>query len=87
MSANMDNVRVVPELPAGHHSPSGGRDAFERLVGATIVAFGAPAEGVFEGGGLVIDYRLPGSEATERLVLDFSELGMWIEYDSARAAK
>lgn len=54
------------------------------LVGAVIVDIGAaPIEDCIEGGGLVIDYRAEGSQQVRRLVLAFSEVGMWIERDLA----
>jgi hypothetical protein len=54
-----------------------------RLRGATIVDIGAaPVEMEIEGGGLVIDYRAAESSKIQRLVLAFTELGMWIERET-----
>jgi hypothetical protein len=69
---------ILPYLPDALRAPSTGRDVLERLVGAEIVAIGTTDPGVVEGGGLLIDYRRPG-EPLQRLVLGFSERGMWVE--------
>jgi hypothetical protein len=65
----------------------GTEPALRRLAGARIVRIGAPAERSFEGGGLVVDYILPGSTAEHRLIFEFNELGMWIVWDSFENAE
>ena len=49
------------------------------LTGATIVQLGTIEDGdLLEGGGLVVDYRPPGTERVRRIVFEFNEAGMWI---------
>jgi hypothetical protein len=51
------------------------------LIGSRIVGFGsAPAELKIEGGGLIVDYVPAGAQSAKRLVLIFTEAGMWIDY-------
>lgn len=59
-----------------------GDEAFPaELAGATITRIGSPEDPkLIEGGGLVIDFVPQGATTTRRLVLGFTELGMWIEY-------
>jgi hypothetical protein len=78
------NMPVVAALPASLHPAEGGEDVLRRLAGATIVHIGAPETSSFEGGGLVLDYTLPGSTVQHRIIFAFTELGMWIEWDSLR---
>lgn len=76
---DFERAKVVPYLPA---IVAQGRDAIPSdLVGAEIVALGtfARARDV-EGGGLVIDYRKNGEQQVRRIVLGFTELGMWVEF-------
>ena len=72
-------VRIEQRLPSYY----GPKDAPELgpLVGSTIVAIGAPVgpKRALEGGGLGIEYRRPGSDRTELLLLAFNELGIWVE--------
>jgi hypothetical protein len=70
---------VVGALPEARSLPSGGEEICKRLVGATIIRIGGVAEPGIEGGGLIIDYRLPGSTQTSRVLFAFNELGMWVE--------
>ena len=81
------SIPVVPVLPESLHAAEGSDEIFVRLAGAKIIRIGAPSIPVadrLEGGGLVIDYTLPGSAVEHRLVFAFNELGMWIERDSYR---
>ncbi len=48
------------------------------LIGAEIVAFGAPSDRTLEGGGLSIVYIPKESAKPKRLDFSFTELGMWI---------
>lgn len=84
MSVDFARAEVVPELPAS--VPSGRGKSFPpELVGAEIVAIGTlPDASAAEGGGLVIDYRKSGCGVVSRLVLGFTELGMWVEYCGRR---
>ena len=72
--------KIEPRLPSaiGQKPVS---PELQRLVGATITAIGAAPQGArrFEGGGLVVEYRPPGSAALERITFAFNELGLWIE--------
>ena len=66
---------VIAKLP-DFFRPHEGKDIPEGIVGATVLAFGTTDERV-EGGGLVIDYR-PATGEPRRLVLAFTETGMWV---------
>jgi hypothetical protein len=73
------HAKLIPCLPDNRH-PDMGRKFPAGMVGATIVGIGTlPHEADVEGGGLVIDYLEAGSNQAKRLVLGFTELGMWIE--------
>jgi len=74
-------INFYPYLPEAIRQPVEGGDVFARLVGAEIIRIGTTDPGMFEGGGLIIDYCHTGQMA-RRLVLAFSELGMWVESDS-----
>ena len=76
---NFEGAKVVPFLPA---TVGRERDAIPSdLVGAEIIAFGTLASAnAVEGGGLVIDYRPKGERGVRRIVLGFTELGMWVEF-------
>jgi hypothetical protein len=85
--ANYACMTVIEAAPSANHYPSGDEEAFKRLAGATIVRIGsspdaASPEAMLEGGGLFIDYKLPDSTATHRLVFGFNENGMWLVFDS-----
>ncbi len=69
---------LIPLLPSAIMPPDGGRDAFARLVGTEIIQIGTTTPGLIEGGGLIIDYRHTDGRQ-ERLVLAFSERGMWVQ--------
>lgn len=69
---------LIPLLPSAITQPDAGADDFARLVGAEIIAIGTTTPGLIEGGGLIIDYRRPDG-LLERVVLAFSDRGMWIE--------
>ena len=75
----LSELPFYPLLPSFLSMPDEGREIFESMADATIVRIGTTAPGLIEGGGLIIDYRRPGSLVVERLVLGFSELGMWVE--------
>ena len=49
------------------------------MIGATIISIGTIPDGNIDGGGLIIDYRPSGSNATKRVVFAFCETGMWVE--------
>jgi hypothetical protein len=78
------DVPVIAVLPASLHAAEGGEEVLLRLAGARIVRIGAPAGREVEGGGLVLDYMLPGSSIEHRIIFAFTELGMWIRWDSLR---
>jgi len=79
-SFDFSTVEVVPCLPAIF--PSGqGRPFPADLIGATILRIGTVSrERAVEGGGLVIDYRKPGGKTARRIILAFSEVGMWVAH-------
>lgn len=53
-------------------------DVFAELSGAQIIQIGTMPAANIEGGGLIIDCRLPGTEKASRLILGMNELGMWL---------
>ena len=74
-----DRAAIIPKWPQRVNSQRGEPVPLE-LIGATIVAIGAldlPYLERPEGGGLVIDYRPKECSETRRLILAFTELGMW----------
>jgi hypothetical protein len=73
-------LNIVEGLPDYFHGPSGQESIFRRLPGAKILRIGSTNERGIEGGGLILDYELNGK--SHRLVFAFTELGMWVEYDS-----
>jgi hypothetical protein len=76
---NLSEATVLPRLP-DRLDPRRGDVVPPDLIGATIVAFGAAApECDLEGGGLIIDYVPAGEAIPKRIVLAFTELGMWVE--------
>ena len=68
---------IVPRLAGYLGLP--GQPLPADMPGATIRAIGTLAGADLEGGGLVIDYVPVGEQAAKRLLLAFSELGMWID--------
>ena len=85
MPGDYTSLRVIPALPNALHPPTEPDSVFQRLVGATIVSIGTAAARI-EGGGLIIDYRLPGQPQVRRLVLGMNDLGMWVEFDGDAAS-
>ena len=72
----IDDLESIACLPGRFRN---GGDLPKRIIGARIVTFGAaPRSADFEGGSLVIDYVPKGKENPVRVVLSFTELGMWI---------
>ena len=55
-------------MPGSNH-PGEDTELFRRLSGAAIVQIGTPSECPLEGGGLAIDYSLPGESEILRAVL------------------
>lgn len=59
------------------------------FVGSLALRVGSPDsepdDGTIEGGGLVIDYRLPSDPESYRVVFTFSGCGMWLVLDSYAA--
>ena len=70
-------VVVTNTLPKSFHCGAGDPVPVE-LIGATILRFGQSPNFAVEGGGLVIEYRPAKGNYVKRLVLAFTELGMWI---------
>jgi len=83
MSAPLHHLlraEVIPRLPDWRDAARYGAPIPTDIVGATIVSFGAaPPECDLEGGGLIIDYLPIGATERKRLILAFTELGMWAE--------
>jgi FAD/FMN-containing dehydrogenase len=53
------------------------------LIGSQIMAIGTlKDDNDIEGGGLVVDFREPGSTTVNRIIFAFNECGMWIECQS-----
>jgi hypothetical protein len=79
-------IKVVPVLLDVFYYQRG-KPIPEAIVGSTILAFGTIPEnntGV-EGGGLVIDYLPRDGQRTRRAVLAFTELGMWVGFETELA--
>jgi hypothetical protein len=73
-------LKIVEALPDFFAVPTARRDIFRRLAGAKIIRIGSTEGGQIEGGGLLLDYEMNGK--IHRLIFAFSEIGMWVEYDS-----
>ena len=72
-------IEIVPKWPCRGMLETA-EEVPSALVGATIVAIGMPDdERLVEGGGLVIDFIPLGSTKPDRIVLAFTECGMWVE--------
>ena len=67
---------LIPRWP-DRFRPNSGEEVPTDLVGAVIVAIGTSEEQI-EGGGLFIDYRPCNEAKIHRLVLGFTEAGMWV---------
>jgi hypothetical protein len=76
------NLPVFPALPDALHDTSRFEESvFLKLRGARIVRIGTTMPGVFEGGGLILDYQLPDSSIEYRMIFAFNDQGLWVEYD------
>jgi len=72
----------VFDIAFGIHSPN---RLPRSLQEATIINIGVPdieIENYSLEGGLILDYIPKGKTKAERIILGFTELGMWIEYTS-----
>jgi hypothetical protein len=67
---------IIPRWP-DRFRPNSGKEVPADLIGAVIVAIGTSEE-LIEGGGLLIDYQPRDSAQVRRLVLAFTETGMWV---------
>jgi hypothetical protein len=77
---DLSTASIIPRLPDWRDSAHAGEAFPPDIIGATIVRFGAASqERDLEGGGLIIDYIPKHESEPKRLVLAFSELGMWVE--------
>jgi len=70
-------MNVNCTFPSFFRPAEGDETLFRQMVGAEIVRIGSPSNGGLEGGGLIIDYRLPADGMTRRAVFEFNELGLW----------
>ncbi|MVN22115.1 hypothetical protein [Mucilaginibacter arboris] len=78
-------LKVISKLPH-YFDPTRSESVPEGLIGAEIINFGTTEEPeLFEGGGLVIDYKKTGSNDIWRLILSFNDSGMWIEFNGIKA--
>lgn len=78
-------MAVKPFLAEVFH-PEWAEAVPDGLVGSRIIAIGAPADELdLDGGGLIIDYLPSDTQTARRLVLKFSELGMWVAYSGISA--
>jgi hypothetical protein len=77
----MPRVKTIEARFPSYFETKPNSPQLEEMIGATILAIGAPDCGEeLEGGGFAIRYRLPdGSEKT--LLVAFNELGMWTADD------
>jgi hypothetical protein len=74
-----DRAAVIPRWPDFFDHQRGERVPVD-LIGATIVAIGTTdvyGRDRPEGGGLVIDYMPRAGSDVRRIVLAFTEVGMW----------
>ena len=79
---NAAEISILPKW-ADIFDPCKGEDVPADLIGAKIVAIGAPTgmKEKSEGGGLAIEY-IPASTKKKKLILlDFDECGMWLRRD------
>jgi hypothetical protein len=75
------SVLTISTKFADYFNPTGGVDVPRDLIGAKIIAIGAPLNNEnIESVGLIIDYKPLGESFCKRLVLGFNECGMWINY-------
>lgn len=59
--------------------------SFKCLDGATIVTTGFLSE--VPEGGFAIDYKAKGSNELRRIILGYTELGLWVEWEGKLKAK
>ena len=77
MLSPLMSCRIVERWPA-RHLPEG-KPVPRCLIGAEIVSIGtAEEDGLVPGGGLFIDFREYKTRILRRLVLGFTEAGMWV---------
>ena len=76
---DLKKLPVIDALPCSRWPPSKERGIFSKLAGATILRMGGTTEDIFEGGGLILDYRPLNSEQVHRIVFAFNENAMWCE--------
>jgi hypothetical protein len=69
LSKDYPGIGICDNLSNGDSIPND-------IIGAEIIAFGAPIGAIFEGGGLIVDYKTKDG-TFKRLALEFNELGMW----------
>ena len=75
-------IKVSTKWPDYLH-PLAGPDVPPDLIGSEILAIGEPISDVrFEGGGLAIEYRPANSSEKKMIVLEFTEVAMWVAYMS-----
>ncbi|MBY6242849.1 hypothetical protein [Methylosinus sp. Sm6] len=74
-----DEIAANLRLPDVYH-PEQADHLPPDLIGATILRIGAsPRYLDLEGGGLVIEYRPNGQSEARRIVIQATELGMWLD--------
>lgn len=67
---------IIPFFGAWN-GPDETRPTPAELIGASIVGFGT-VDADLDGGGLVIDFVPVGDSRTHRLIIEFTEAGMWV---------
>jgi hypothetical protein len=76
-------MQLIEKLPDAFH-PKEGDPIPSQLIGAKIIRIGTLEEGShMEGGGLVIEYMPDSDKSSRRIILEFTELGMWVNSDIA----
>lgn len=78
-------LKIVSKLPH-YFDINRSENVPDGLAGAEIIGIGTPEKPeLFEGGGLVIDYKKSGEKDIWRLILSFNDSGMWIEFNGLKS--
>ena len=76
-------IDIISALPASKGPNYSCAKTPSDLIGAKILAFGTTAAfNKFVGGGLAIDYLPSGAIKPRRIIFAFTEVAMWIQYQS-----
>ena len=78
---NYSMLELVNRMPSTIGPDDTDRPFPKDIIGARVVRVATPEDSsLIEGGGLVIDYVPAYETRVVRLVLGFTELGMWIQF-------